>query len=127
MTTIEERAEKAYPIKKADFEEYAGYNTYADLYGDQQEAYIKGATKQREIDLTLAAKWIKNNWMRYLKRDADGMFSFSGWEKDLSEYLKGESKSTIVDDYLLSKIEQATPKLKDVDVDEFMHELRDLE
>lgn len=49
--TIEERAEQAYQIKDSDYEECVGYYTYSDLYTDQANAYIKGATDQCKIDI----------------------------------------------------------------------------
>lgn len=67
MTTIEERA-NAYALETIEANKNPKYDRpFAEFVAQtEKNAYIKGATEQREIDIQRAVEWLKGNAAKYI-------------------------------------------------------------
>lgn len=77
--TIEERANKTYPINKEDWDDTIEWTTMADILEDKREAYIRGATdqdpisraEQKKIDIEKAWQIIVTEFYKNKRLDKD--------------------------------------------------------
>lgn len=74
--TIKERAKAKYPTAY-------DYDTPAEVVAEK-DAYISGATEQREIDIQQAVKWID----RLLERSKFAYWSESSRKRQINEFIK---------------------------------------
>lgn len=115
MSTIKERAL-----------EYANFKTCYEPTERRDEAkkdYEQGAIDQRLADIDKIAEYAENFNKQNEEFGIDARLDVESTRKWAASVLLGDD----FDEYLLSKIKQATPIWKNVDVDEYMNQFRDID
>lgn len=104
--------------------EYANFKTGYEPTERRDEAkkdYEQGAIDQRIADIEKIVKYAEDFNKQNEEMGIDARIDIDSIRKWAVNILIGD----VMDEYLLSKIKQATPTWKDIDVDEYIKQFRE--